>query len=137
MDTCKVCSNQFARKYRCKGERKIYCSKSCRYKDSYVIKICKNCKLEFTTNVLSRNAHTEYCSLSCIERNPCLLCGKIITGRKTWQGKEKRFCSTACASRFNSSINGEKNYTVRGFASTIKRTGKLACEDCGFDNVKT
>lgn len=135
MIECKVCGISFSLKYKRAGQKQIYCSKTCSYADHYVEKTCLTCGKNFTINTL--NAHREYCSLSCIERSPCQLCGKIITGRATFQSGERRFCSRRCASIVNSSMNPKKKYTTLGFAATIKRIGKLACECCGEDDVHT
>lgn len=132
MDRCKVCNKEFRRKYRRGGQRKIYCSKSCRYKGNYVTKQCPTCGSTFRTNTLSRRK--DYCSVACIQRPPCQLCGKTITGRNKFRGGERRFCGRRCASIANKTIEGIKNYVVKGFTETIRRIGKIACEECGFDN---
>jgi hypothetical protein len=133
LDTCKVCPNQFSRKYPRGGQRKMYCSKRCRYKDSYITQSCKTCGREFTTNIVS--TRKEYCSRSCIQRDPCQLCGKIITGRQTYQSGERKYCSRKCASIFNNSLQARKAYVIICFAFTIARLGKLRCERCPCDQI--
>jgi predicted HNH restriction endonuclease len=32
-------------------------------------------------------------------------------------------------------MNGEKNYTVKGFAETIKKRGKILCEECSVEDI--
>ena len=132
MDTCKICSNTFKRKYSQGGKRKAYCSKSCKYKDQFIILKCPTCHNDFQRNKLSKQK--EYCSLSCIQRHPCELCGKIITGRAKFHGYEKRFCSRRCSAIANSSLKAQK-YIPKGFAATINKLGKICCERCKMDNI--
>jgi endogenous inhibitor of DNA gyrase (YacG/DUF329 family) len=132
MLTCKMCPRQFPLKYPRGGRPQVYCSKRCRYQDMYVTKTCPTCGKEFRNNLLS--TRKEYCSLACIQREPCQLCGKIITGRHTFQGGPKKFCGHKCANIVNRTLAGKKNYVLHGFVQTIRRLGKLACEKCGVDN---
>ena len=132
MDTCPICGVEFPRHWRNKGVRQVYCSKACRYRAWFFEKTCPTCGKTFRTNKLS--TRQDYCSLACIQRSPCQLCGKIITGRATFQGGEKRFCSRKCANIVNRTMASKTKYVVFGFAWTIKRTGRLACEQCGQDN---
>lgn len=129
MDKCIICGSEFRRKYRRKGEKKTFCSKKCAYKARQKTYTCKTCNSQFTASSPRKN--TSYCSLACTERSPCQICGTIITGRAKFQSGARRFCSRHCASIGNATLSGKKNYVVRGFAATIKRTGKLACEKCG------
>lgn len=133
MDKCKVCTNEFKRKYPRGGIRKIYCSKKCRYSDSFVIRICKTCNKKFKTNIVSTKK--EYCSLACIQRHPCQLCGAIITGRKTFQSGEKKFCTRKCSNFFNRTITSRKAYVARGYALSIKKYGKPQCDECGYNEL--
>lgn len=134
MDTCKVCPAQFKRKYIRAKQRQIYCSKKCRYIDSPKFEcVCKTCGVSFSVIFLNKNK--EYCSISCAQRSPCQLCGKIITGRKTFQGGEKKFCSRKCSNFVNRTINSKKSYVSKGFSETIKKFGKIICERCNIDNI--
>jgi hypothetical protein len=135
MDKCKVCSLEFKRKYPRGGQRKIYCSKKCRYADAYVEKICKTCNKKFIKNVLSTRSDA-YCSLACIQRYPCQLCGKIITGRVSFQSRKKRYCTKACASFVNRTLNSKMRYMPNGFARSIRKHGKIMCDICGIDDVQ-
>lgn len=134
MDKCKMCNNNFPRKYRSKGIRKIYCSKKCRYEDSWVTKICITCKNSFQKNLISRHSDL-YCSLACIQRNPCEICGIIITGRKTIHKHQKKFCSRRCSAFFHKTINSKVSYVPKGFSQTIKRKGIICCERCGHNEI--
>lgn len=135
MDKCKMCDNTFKRKYRSKGLRKEYCSKKCRYSDFFVEKTCLTCGKLFTKNTLSTKSDL-YCSLACIQRHPCELCGKTITGRKTFQSFPKRFCSRACAAFVNVSLKAKKAYVCKGFAQSIKLRGEISCNRCGNDDIQ-
>ena len=132
MDKCKICDNTFKRKYRRVGQRKIYCSKKCRYTDNYITKICMTCASSFTTNKLS--TRKDYCSLACIQRSPCQICGIIITGRAKFQSGKRRFCSRRCASIENNVFPSKTSYSIKGYVSTINRIGFLACEICKNSN---
>lgn len=133
MDKCPVCSKEFKRKYSRAKQRQIYCSKKCRYIDApkFVCK-CKTCNKTFNVTHLQKNK--EYCSLACIQRHPCQLCGEIIKGRKTFQSKEKKYCSRKCASFVNATLRSSKKYVPLGFSETIKKYGKLICERCKIDD---
>lgn len=134
MDKCKICDNYFPRHYPKKGQRKIYCSKKCRYKDIAVYeRICKTCGNSFTSVHLQKSK--EYCSLSCIQRAPCQLCGKIITGRKTFQGGEKKYCSRACSNFVNRTLNSKLAYMANGYAKSLKDHAKIICNRCGVDDI--
>lgn len=135
MDQCKVCGAPFKRHYRRGGERKIYCSKKCKYADGYTVCTCKTCGKEYRVNYFS-NGNREYCSAACIQRHPCDLCGKIITGRKTFQSKLKRFCSRSCANIVHRTSTTKSKYMVVGFVATIRRFGKLCCERCAEDHLE-
>lgn len=135
MDICPNCNKEFKRHYVTGGQRQVYCSKKCRYASSYIQKTCLTCGKLFKTNVLS--TRKDYCSLACIARSPCQLCGKIITGRATFQSRARRFCSRKCAAIVNNSLTSKIKYTVIGFANTIHKKGKLICERCGEDNIAT
>lgn len=134
MDKCKVCKNTFKRKYPRGGKRKIYCSKKCRYSDSFITKTCPTCNKEFKKNFVTKNA--EYCSLSCIQRHPCQLCGKIITGRKTFQSGEKRFCSRQCSNFVHRTINSKKAYGAKGYANSLKKYNEIRCNKCGINDIR-
>ena len=134
MDICPICKKEFKRKYIKKGQRKVCCSKQCRYKyvqSKIPISTCKTCGKEFRAHQLRQ--YKEYCSLSCIQRTPCQFCGKIITGRVTFQSGNKRFCGRKCATAFRRINQREKNYIVRGFIQTIQRCGDIICEKCGHN----
>lgn len=134
MDKCIICENVFKRKYPRGGQRKIYCSKKCRYSDAKkYIKNCKTCNKEFTAIFLNKNK--EYCSLACIQRHPCQLCGITITGRKTFQGGEKKYCGRKCANFVNVTLKSKKAYVPKGFAQTLNNYGKIICERCKYDDV--
>lgn len=135
MDKCKMCSSQFKRKYRKKGKPQIYCSRKCRYLDSYVQRQCVTCKKQFTKNILSKKSD-HFCSLSCIQRYPCQLCGQIITGRIKFQSGEKKFCGRACASFFNQTLKSTLEYIPNGFAKSIKDHGKIICNNCGIEDIQ-
>lgn len=134
MDKCKVCDVEFKRKYPKGGQRKIYCSKKCRYSDSYVEKICKTCGKTFIKNIISKKSDL-YCSTSCIQRWPCELCGKIIMGRKVFQSR-KRFCSRACSNFVHRTLSSKLQYMLNGFAQSIKKFGKIQCDICNIDNIE-
>jgi 5-methylcytosine-specific restriction endonuclease McrA len=135
MDKCKVCDQEFKRKYPRGKKRKIYCSKKCKYSDSEVYKrICKTCGKEFKAIFLTKNK--EYCSLACIQRHPCQLCGKIITGRVTFQSGEKKFCGRTCAAFVNRTLKSKISYMPNGFARSIKDHGKIICNRCGIDDIQ-
>lgn len=128
MDKCLVCPTEFARHYVRKGQRQLYCSKSCRFSDGYVIRECPTCGKDYRVHKFHLHRRPA-CSLSCLRRDPCILCGAVITGRKTYQSGPRRFCSRQCAALVN--FNGRTTYKVAGFTATIKRSSKLACERCG------
>lgn len=134
MDKCKFCKNVFPRKYRKKGIKKIYCSKKCRYADSYLIKFCQTCKKEFKHNFFSKKSSL-FCSLACIQRHPCELCGTIIKGRSKIHGKTKVFCSRSCSAFFYRTMKAKISYVPNGFCSTIKRLGEICCEKCGQKDI--
>ena len=133
MDTCKFCSNTFKRHYNKGKKRKIYCSKKCKYSDEKKTLICKTCKKEFTRAIFSKQG--DFCSMACIQRSPCQLCSKIITGRKTFQGGEKRFCSRKCANFVHRTLNSKKSYMPLGFARSLRDHGKIKCNRCGIDDI--
>ena len=135
MDKCKICENLFKRKYSRSKKKKIYCSKKCRYADSFVEKKCLTCGTVFNKNILSKGLD-EYCSISCIQRHPCQLCGKIITGRKTFQSGEKKFCSRKCSNFVNRTMKSKVSYMPNGFARSIKDHGKIQCNRCGNEDIK-
>src|SRR5690606_16809045 len=114
---------------------KEYCSKKCRYSDSFIDKTCLTCGKVFTKNILSTKSDS-YCSLACIQRNPCELCGKIITGRRFFQSKPKRFCGRACAAFVNKTLKSKKTYIAQGFAQSIHIHGKIICNKCGNDDIQ-
>lgn len=134
MTNCEVCGTPFPTKSQGSGRFKRTCSRQCGYRLRLLVKTCPTCGKVFETNKLSMRR--DYCSLSCIQRSPCLLCGKIITGRKTFQGGERRFCSRACASFVNGTLAAKKKYVILGFAAAIQRLGRLACEECGYEIVE-
>ena len=135
MDKCKICPNEFKRKYPKGGQRKIYCSKKCRYADSYVLCKCKTCGIEYNRNIISRKSD-EFCSLACIQRHPCQLCGTMITGRKSFQSGEKRFCTRKCANFFYRTMASKKAYVAKGFAQTIQKFHRIQCERCGINDIR-
>lgn len=134
MDNCKVCNAEFKRKYPRGKKRKIYCSKKCRYADSYVQKKCMTCGKMYIKNIVSTKSDL-YCSLSCIQRHPCLLCGKIITGRVSFQST-KKFCSKSCASFMNKTMKSKLSYMTNGFAQSLKIHGKVLCNRCKIEDIK-
>lgn len=131
MDICPTCENGFKRKYKSKGIRQIYCSRKCIYKGANVICICLTCSNGFIRNEKSRSKDKLYCSVACIQRSPCLTCGIMITGRKTFQSGEKRFCDRRCAAIWKGIDQTFTGYKVRGITAAILRTGEIACERCG------
>ena len=137
MIACPVCDSRFPLKYIRKGQPKRYCSKRCRYISEWTNRSCLTCGNTFRVHRLGVKRKTVgYCSMACIQRNPCVLCGKIITGRAKILGKDKTFCSRRCANIVNRTLKGGKrNYVAVAFIGTIRRTGKLACERCGYDNL--
>ena len=135
MDKCKMCNNEFKRKYPRGGQKKIYCSKKCRYSDRLIYEcICKTCGKKFTSIHLRKSK--EYCSVSCIQRHPCQLCGKIITGRVTFQSGEKKFCSRACSNFVHRTLNSTLQYMPNGFAKSLKDHGKIMCNRCQIENIQ-
>lgn len=135
MDKCKVCDNHFYRKYPRGGQRKIYCSKKCRYSDmKQYEKQCKTCGKIFKAILLQKNK--KYCSLACIQRYPCQLCGKIITGRKTFQSGDKKFCGRSCSAFVNRTLASKLQYMPNGFARSIQDHGKIICNRCGIDDIQ-
>jgi len=135
MDKCKVCSVEFKRKYRMAKKRKVYCSKKCKYADSQVEKKCLTCGKSFTKNLLSKKSDL-YCSLACIQRHPCQLCEKIITGRVKFQSGEKRFCSRKCSNFVHRTLNSKISYMPNGFARSLKDHGKIICNKCGIEDIE-
>ena len=134
MDKCKICDNEFKRKYPRGGQRKIYCSKKCRYSDTPKYeKTCKTCGKTFQSIFLTKNK--EYCSLACIQRHPCQLCGKIITGRLKFQSGDKKFCTRKCSNFVNRTLNSKLAYMPNGFAKSIKDHGKIKCNRCDIDDI--
>lgn len=133
MDKCKICGTEFMRKYPRGKQRKIYCSKKCTYKDRFVVKICPTCGKEFSKTYLCKN--TDYCSLSCIQRHPCQLCGKVITGRITFQSGEKKFCTRKCSNFAHRTLTSKKAYVTKGFLVSLKKFGKIQCDKCGIDDL--
>ncbi len=135
MDKCKICDNTFPRKYRKKGIKQIYCSKKCRYKDAYSNKTCLTCKKTFEHNFFSKKSIL-FCTLSCMQRNPCELCGIIIKGRNNVHGKTKKFCSRSCSAFFHRTMKAKVSYVPNGFCGTIKKLGKICCEKCGQEDLQ-
>lgn len=129
MDICPICSKQFIRHYVRKGQRQIYCSKNCRFKDGFITRECPTCHKRYTVHKFHLKRRP-YCSLACFKRLPCLACGQIIMGRATFQSKNRQFCSRQCASTLNRTARGLDNYKVRGFANTIRLLGTIQCERC-------
>src|SRR5262249_44735263 len=134
MDICKVCNGTFKRHYLRGGVRQIYCSRACRYADSYVDKTCLTCGKTFRSNTFSRNKG--YCSLECIERRSCHMCGKPVTGRNKMNGVLRRVCGRRGSSVLHRSLTPKASYRLLGFAYTIARRGRLACEECHLDEVE-
>lgn len=135
MDKCIVCDNTFKRKYQRGGQKKIYCSKKCKYSNATkYTNNCKTCNKQFITSFLHKNK--EYCSLACTQRHPCQLCGTIITGRKTFQSADKKYCSRQCSSIVNQTMRSKKAYVPKGFANTINKHGKLLCERCKNEDIQ-
>ncbi len=136
MDACKACGGLFRRHYSRGNQRQIYCSKKCRYADSYIDKTCLTCGKAYRINAFSRNKNNQFCSLECITRGDCLMCGMPITGRNNMNGRLRIFCCRACAVIHNRTLDpNQKTYRLVGFAYTIARLGKLACERCGIDEL--
>jgi hypothetical protein len=133
MDACAICGKLFRRHYRRGCIRQLYCSKSCTYKSRQEERACKTCGVRFTRNSFSKRK--DYCSPACIERSPCLTCGKIIIGRYTFQCEDRRFCTRRCAAIMKSAL-AKKEYKVLGFAATIVRKGHLCCEKCDSSDVR-
>ena len=134
MDRCVICSSEFRRKYSRGGQRKMCCSRKCSYKRKVQLlpfRPCKTCGKMFRNTIRTKS---EFCSVSCFQRTPCILCGKIIIGRATFQSGKRRFCGRACASLVNKGAKSKIKYAVFGFVATLRKTGKIACERCGFDN---
>lgn len=135
LNACLVCGAMFDACGSRGRARHKYCSKRCRYESMFEDCICKTCNKPFRRNRLSKRS-ADYCSRGCIERHPCLLCGKIITGRVAFQAhghsRIVQYCSKQCSSIANRTISGKTNYVVRGFVATIGRIGQIACERCGF-----
>ena len=129
MDVCPICSTQFKRHYRRAGKRQVFCSKSCRFKGTWTERECPTCHKMYRVNKFHLKQRP-FCSVACTQRSPCLRCGTIILGRKTFQSGEKRFCSRKCAAFVNQTMRHDK-YAIRGFAITIKRLGGVQCEQCG------
>lgn len=93
---------------------------------------CKTCGRYYTVAKTGRNSG--YCSRECVARQPCELCGTPVTGRNSMNGRLRRFCSRRCAILANRTLT-QKGYRLLGFAYTIIRLGRLACEDCGEDDI--
>lgn len=142
MDNCLECAKPFRRKYPRGKRRKLYCSKACRFRAEFITLQCKTCGKTFRRSRIHRAKYSdEYCSARCIQRGPCELCGLPVSGRivnKPKNGLPLRwFCSRRCAAIANTTLTGEKNYTIKGFAITICRLGILACEKCRRKDVRT
>lgn len=135
MDKCKVCSNEFKRKYPRGGHKKIYCSKKCRYSDGYIERTCLTCLKKFKRHFLAKKVMIEYCSLACIQRYPCQLCGEIIMGRIYFQGGSKRFCTRKCSNFFHRTLHSKIAYVPKAFSQTIKKYGKIICERCRIEDI--
>lgn len=133
MDACPICGGQFKRHYRRRGLRQTFCSKRCSYEATKQERVCKTCGKRYVVRLPSRRK--EYCSLECIQRNACEACGKIITGRNKTNGRLRRFCSHTCSALINRTIKAKNQYITFGFASCIRRHGKLHCEHCGDERV--
>lgn len=133
MDLCVVCCTPFKRHYRRGGERQIYCSKKCKYAAGYTEQTCRTCQKSFRVNYFGKQR--VYCSLECTQRHDCELCGIPITGRNTMNGRIRRFCSRECASMMNGTLSSKTKYRRLGFAYTLERKGKLACERCDEDDI--
>lgn len=134
MDSCKICKKEFMRKYPRTGKRKIYCSKKCRFQDAYSSRTCQTCGKIYKKNLLSRRSPL-YCSVACTHRYPCQLCGKIITGRVTFQGGEKRYCGRLCANFVNRTLKSKLSYMAKGFAKSLKENGIIKCNCCGIEDI--
>jgi hypothetical protein len=87
--------------------------------------------MEFRANKLSRKG--EYCSVECTQRNPCIGCGVMVTGRNKMNKGLRRYCSRKCSSIHKATF-GAKNYVVKGFAQTYKKFNKICCERCQIEN---
>lgn len=136
MDVCPICNTKFKRKYIKGKQRQVCCSKKCRWILQYKnlpISNCKTCGKKFKAHPLRQ--YKDYCSLACIQRSPCQFCGKMITGRKTFQSGEKKFCGRQCSNAGHRIQQGTKNYVTRGFIQTIQRFGKIMCEKCKETNT--
>lgn len=135
LDTCPVCATQFKRRYKRAGTRKICCSKKCAGALNRKEFTCKTCGSKFFAGQKQKNR--EYCSQSCMHPRPCLTCGKTIFGYPYGWGtrKDKRFCSRGCSNFYRICREKIGVYVTLGFVACIKRTGRLACERCGTDNV--
>ena len=131
MSNCLTCDATFKLHYRRGGVKQKFCSKACSYQANYETRTCKTCKVQFRANKLIRKG--EYCSVECTQRNPCLGCGELITGRNKMNGGFRKYCSRKCASIHKATF-GEKNYVVKGFAQTYKKFGKICCERCQIEN---
>ena len=138
MDICKVCGTQFRRNYPKPGVRQQYCSRKCIWKDRWLEdKTCPTCGKVFTS--VRHTVRPEwprslgYCSRSCIQRYPCMLCGKPILGRVRFQNKFRWFCSRSCASVSNKALKAATKYSVIGFAARLNTSGRIDCESCGID----
>lgn len=126
--SCEVCGNPIP-------SHRRFCSKSCRYQAMFENCTCDTCGKTYLRNRLSRRT-ARYCSVECTPRNQCPLCKKVIVGRRVNRSQNKlRFCSSRCIILYYWSINGTTNHGAKGFASTLKRTGKIACERCGDDRL--
>lgn len=136
MDTCLNCPNIFRRKYIAKGKRKVYCSRQCALNAIKKVKHKKTCKTCLCVFYAGYNRkRSEYCSRACIERHPCQLCGKIITGRVTFQSGQKRFCTRKCSNIFHRTLRSQTAYVARGFANSIKKHGKIKCQQCDLEEI--
>lgn len=128
---CSFCGKEFeSHSHGGRGYQQKYCSKKCKYADAYIIKNCPTCSKEFRVNRFSKRK--DYCSKSCIQREPCQFCGKIIIGRNKYQSGERHYCSRKCASIVNRTLKSHKNYWVLGYAACLKRHGTIKCERCNF-----
>lgn len=135
MDKCLHCGKEFRLKYRTKGVKKIFCSRRCMwdFPKNYEC-ICKICGTKFISRL--NRKRKEYCSVSCIERWPCQLCGKLIKGRIYHQSGDKKFCSRKCSNFVHRTIKSKKQYMPNGFANSIIKYGKIQCDICGIDNIE-
>lgn len=129
MDSCPICRKEFPRKWSQKGKLQIYCSKSCRFKGSWIDQECPTCHKIYRVNKFHRTKKI-YCSLPCYMRCTCVVCSAPVMGRRVQGGMVRIYCSRKCAAFVNKTLRRSK-YKVTGYAMTIKRKGSLMCERCG------